>query len=135
MKKHKYQADIRALVEQADNELTYAEWDLKGRLYPPVCFWSHQIAERSLKALYLYLKTKLYPRTHKLEKDFLDVLIEKDKTLEKLRSTCQVLDQYYIPTRYGAIGAPETIYSKRQAEEAMRLAKEILDFVKKRLKN
>lgn len=134
MKQHKYHADIESLLARAHDELAYCDWDLKGELYTPVCFWSHQIAEKSLKALWLYYMETLYPLRHHLEKDLLDPLIAHNAELVLLRRGCQILDQYYIPTRYGSPSGPSGDYTREQAVEAMELVKNILDVIGKIVK-
>lgn len=134
MKQHKYRADIESLLVRAHDELAYCQWDFKGEFYTPVCFWCHQIAEKSLKALWLYYAEKLYPLRHHLEKDLFDPLVAYNSELVSLRTGCQILDQYYIPTRYGSPSGPSGDYTREQAVEAMAQAKEILDVIGKIVK-
>lgn len=129
--KHKYETDIKNLLLQAHDELSYSEWDFKGSFYTPTCFWCHQIAEKSLKALWLYYKESLYPLRHNLEKVLLEPLASHNPQLVNLRVACQILDQYYIPTRYGTPSGPKGDYSREQAEDALGKAKEILVFIDK----
>lgn len=131
MKQHKYHADIESLLMRAQDELAYCNWDLKGELYTPVCFWSHQIAEKSLKALWLYYTETLYPLRHHLEKDLLEPLVAYNADFVSLRRGCQILDQYYIPTRYGSPSGPSGSYTREQAIEAIEQARKILDAIGK----
>lgn len=131
MRKPKYKADINDLLSRAESELKYAEWDLKGKHYAPACFWSQQIAEKSLKALWLFYKEELYPKTHKLEKKLLKHLIKEEQELEKLVKSAKILDKFYIPTRYGGISGEERKHTRKQAEKAISSAEEILTMAKK----
>jgi len=57
----------------------------------------------------------------KVDKEFLD-----------LKENCKILDPYYIETRYPLDFPIE--YSKEQAEQAVDLAGEVVDFVKRKIK-
>jgi HEPN domain-containing protein len=46
---------------------------------------------------------------------------------------CTVLSKFYTPTRYPDVwseGIPEDYYSRREAEEAIRIASEVIDWVR-----
>ena len=69
-----------------------------------------------------------------LEKHFLDALRVYNSEIERLRRACQILDQYYIPTRYGTPSGPDGDYSKDQAQEALEQALEIFSFAQNVIK-
>jgi len=54
-----------------------------------------------------------------------------DAPSDKLLENARVLDKFYIPTRYPNgfdSGAPTDYYTRREAEEAVRMAEEIIEF-------
>ena len=89
--KKQYLADAKEFLKLARNEFSYLEWDLKGKLYTPVCFWSHQVAEKALKALLFYYGIGLI-KEHKLETQLLAEIIKINQRAESLREVCQFLD-------------------------------------------
>lgn len=122
---------------QAKDEFEDAD-DLRkrGRFYLAL-FHFQQAAEKALKA-YLYLKVKsvevLYTRSIgelsemalEIDKDFKEVVYAKK------------LDIYYLPTRYPNSlpgGVPSRYFDDpKEAEEAMHLAKSVIDLIEKKLK-
>jgi HEPN domain-containing protein len=132
MNKSKHLADIRDFLKKAEDGLKYVEWDLKGGLYTPVCFWSQQVGEKALKAALIFYRGE-YLKTHFLEKDLLEEISRYDSSFGEIRNYCQILDQYYVPTRYPAPSAPEGEFTKDQALEAKSCAEKILEFVKKKI--
>lgn len=91
------------------------------------CFLSQQCVEKAFKA-YLIAKTRNYPRIHNLV-DLLDLCEKVDETFSQFRPDCEVIDQYYIPTRYpaGIPGAkPSSMPNAEDVQEAMTAAEKIL---------
>lgn len=96
-----------------------------------VCFLSQQCMEKSLKAYLLVYRNK-YPRTHKLV-ELLGQCDRLDANFAHFWPECQVVDQYYIPTRYpdalpGRL--PEGLPGRAEAEEALAAAAKVLQFVR-----
>jgi len=100
-------------------------------------FHFQQAAEKALKA-YLYLETKsgevFY--THSIS-ELCEMAMEMNHEFEKILPA-KKLDQYYIPTRYPnglPGGIPSRYYDDpKEAEEAMRMAKIVIDLVEKKMK-
>jgi len=126
----RYIADAKSFLKLARNEFSYLKWDFKGKLYAPVCFWAHQVAEKSLKAYLFYHGIGLIKK-HKLEKELLVKVIKIDNKADKLKSACRFLDQFYIPVRYDIFA--EISYSEKDAQKAIKSAKQILQFVEKQI--
>ncbi|TXT66409.1 MAG: HEPN domain protein [Promethearchaeota archaeon] len=64
-----------------------------------VCFLSHQVAEKSLKALLYYIG--LRPFGHSLKDLVEDINKNKDQPDLNIPTKCVLeLDKHYIPTRY-----------------------------------
>jgi HEPN domain-containing protein len=124
-------------LTQAEDEFADAdELRKRGRLYLAL-FHFQQSAEKALKA-YLYLETKSIQIffTHALD-DLLKIAAEANKSFSKVVHA-KKLDRYYIPTRYpnGLPGGVPSRYfdDPKEAEEAMLLAKEVIELVKKEFK-
>lgn len=125
---------INKWLEFAKEDLKTAEITFQAELYNQVCFHSQQCAEKALKAN-LESRGKAIPKIHFLD-ELLNLCAEADKAFENLKDHCSKLDDYYIPTRYpealpGML--PEGLPNKDDAREALAFAKEIMEFVKKRI--
>ncbi len=119
--------------EFAKEDLIVAHASLEKGVYNQVCFHAHQGAEKMLKG-YLAAKGKDVPKTH-----FIGVLLKLcakvEQEFKEMINVCIKLDDYYIPTRYPdalpgilAEGMPE----KDDAEEAISILEEVMDFVTKK---
>jgi HEPN domain-containing protein len=95
------------------------------------CYFCHQVAEKVLKSYLLYKGLRYFPKTHILP-SLLALCEEKDKEFSCFKQHCQTLDGYYIETKYPA--GPPVDYPKAEAQEAIKLAKELLEFVSTRIK-
>lgn len=115
----------------ANEDLIVAQVSLEKGIYNQTCFHAHQRVEKMLKG-YLAKKDKDVPKTR-----FISVLLKLcaqiDENFKALVSRCIKLDDYYIPTRYpDAIPGilPEGMPTEKDAQEALLILKEIIDFVK-----
>lgn len=122
-----------------ENWLGYSQRDLDtavlnhkyGGYTDTTCYFTHQTAEKALKS-FLILKGVLdFPRTHVLPA-LLAQCQDLNAKFKDLKKAIKILDGYYIETKYPA-DLPRD-YSKEEAEEAIRLAEQVLTFVKKLVK-
>jgi HEPN domain-containing protein len=126
---------IRWLTQAEDEFLDADELRKRGRFYLAL-FHFQQAAEKAVKA-YLYLKTRSTEvlLTHSLD-ELLKLAVEADKSMSAI-AHAKKLDRYYIPTRYpnGLPGGVPSRYfdDPKEAEEAMMLAKQVINIVKKQL--
>jgi len=109
----------------AHQDLRMAELAMTEGLYNQVCFHSQQCAEKAIKGL-LAQQGKVPPRTHRLA-DLLGPL-DPDPFAEE-RFEVQLLDRFYIPTRYpdalpGSL--PEGLPEAQEAQEALSTAAKVL---------
>lgn len=114
-------------LAQASRDLEQARSSQGEERHEWACFASQQSAEKAVKALHLALGQEAWG--HVVARLLLDLpfappadLVEKAK----------VLDNFYMPTRYAnghPAGAPFEHYGSIQSEEAIRYAREILEFV------
>jgi HEPN domain-containing protein len=115
---------------QALEDFKSAEANLGiGRFYL-VAFLCHQAVEKALKALYIEEKKESPGTTHSLV--YLgQSLGAPEEILQHLRR----MSPDYVVARYpnAAHGIPSELYDRETAEERLRLAREVLDWVGKRL--
>jgi len=109
----------------AHQDLHMAELAMTEELYNQVCFHSQQCAEKAVKGLLAH-QGQTPPHTHRLT-DLLG-LFESDPFAEE-RFEVQLLDRFYIPTRYpdalpGSL--PEGLPDARDAQDALDTAKKVL---------
>lgn len=122
-------------LEQAEFDLDSAKRNFEQGIYAYTCFMCEQSSQKAVKA-YLYFKGERYIWEHSIRK-----LIEKcksyDKEFIKFLDTGAVLDKYYLTTRYpDAIAPPAVPYNsfiKKEADEAISLASDLLKFVKNKI--
>lgn len=118
-------------LAQARRDLEQAVASQRDGRHEWACFAAQQSAEKAVKALHLRLGQDAWGHVvarllAELPLEVPSLLIEKAK----------VLDNAYIPTRYAnghPEGAPFEHYGPLQSEDAIRYAREILEFVDSRL--
>jgi len=117
-------------VKQAVRDLEQARDSATAERFEWACFAAHQGAEKAVKALHLALKQEAWGHVvRRLLEDLPPEVSLPEGILDKAR----VLDSYYIPTRYANghdAGPPFEHYGKLQAEEAIRYAGEVIEFVR-----
>jgi HEPN domain-containing protein len=130
---------LEAVVEgrrwllQAEQDLDDAEFNLSGKRYNVACFLAQQSAEKALKA-YLFSKGAEEVWGHSVAELCKDAQTF-DPAFSQLDPKASPLDKYYIPTRYpNALpgGIPSKAFDENDAKNAIRLTKEVIDFVKSR---
>ncbi|MHA1210222.1 MAG: HEPN domain-containing protein [Candidatus Freyarchaeota archaeon] len=136
MKKPAREESLRWFTHARDEFEDADELRKRGRFYLAL-FHFQQAAEKALKA-FLYLKVKSVDVLHTHSIDELSQLaLQIDKDFKQI-TPAKKLDIYYIPTRYPN-GLPGGIPSRyfddpEEAEEAMKLAKSVIDLVEKKIK-
>jgi HEPN domain-containing protein len=137
MKRPEKEESLRWLTQAKDEFLDADDLRKRGRYYIAL-FHFQQSAEKALKAfLYLKLKSHEVFYTHSIT-DLLEMILEIDTDFNSALQA-KKLDKYYIPTRYPN-GLPGGVPSRYfddpvEAEEAMKLAKIIIDLVEKKIMN
>ncbi len=116
-------------LQFAEEDLKIAQLALEEKLYNQSCFHAQQCAEKALKAL-IAESGKTVPKTHKL----IDLLSEiKHHQIAQLRKSLQLLDRFYIPTRYpDALPGmpPEGLPTESDAKEALETARRALELAR-----
>ncbi|ADW23109.1 MULTISPECIES: HEPN domain-containing protein [Thermus] len=111
---------------QAERDLEMAEIARKAGRHEWACFAAQQAAEKAVKALHLHLDQEAWG--HVVARLLKELPLEVPQDLvEKAR----YLDGLYIPTRYPDAfpeGPSAEHYGPLQSQEAVRYAREILEF-------
>jgi len=121
----------RDWLEEAVDDLEAAKGLFQLGKWSKVCFFTHQAVEKALKALCIK-SLGVYLHTHSVAR-LLDEVKRAANISEDLALRAGRLDRYYVPTRYpNAWPAlpPYKHYSRDDAEEALRIAVEVVGFVK-----
>lgn len=124
-------------LEQAKHDLEAAEKNLKLlNFYSDSCFMAEQASQKALKA-YLYFKGERYITIHSV-RELIVSGCKYDQKFEKFIEHGMILDRYYIPTRYPDALAPPAVpyksYTKKEAVEALNLARDIVRTVEVKIK-
>jgi HEPN domain-containing protein len=118
----------RDWFNQAMRDLEQAEDSRRAGRHEWACFAAQQAAEKAVKALHLHLGQEAWG--HVVAR-LLQELPEATRAPGELVEKGRVLDSFYIPPRYPNShpeGAPFEHYGPLQSEEAIRYAREILEF-------
>lgn len=122
-------------LEQAEEDLKWAHHLVREGAYHIVCFLPQQVAEKALKG-FLYAQGREIVLGHSVERLCHDAA-QYDVVFATHARRWAILDSYYVPTRYpnGLPGSiPAKVYTRDAAEEAARLAEEVVTAVRARLK-
>jgi len=115
---------------QAERDLGQAEDSQRTGRHEWACFAAQQAAEKAVKALHLHLGQEAWGHVvAKLLRELPENMTVPAALIDKAR----VLDNFYIPPRYPnghPEGAPFEHYGPLQSEEAIRYAREIIEFVR-----
>ena len=122
-------------LEQATEDLKWAK-DLAERGgFHIACFLSQQVGEKALKA-FLYAQGEEIVIGHSIERLSHFAARFDAEFLEKVKRWA-ILDSYYVPTRYPNSlpdSIPARVYNEDAAREGVRLAEEIVETVKKKIR-
>ena len=115
---------------QAERDLDQAEDSQQAGRHEWACFASHQSAEKAVKALHLHLKQEAWG--HVVAR-LLDELRPRIDVPQHLIEESRVLDGFYISSRYPNShpeGAPFQHFGPLQSGDAIRYAREVVEFVR-----
>jgi HEPN domain-containing protein len=117
--------------EHAKDDLKHAKKSLEMGDYGWACFACQQAGEKAVKALYIIKNSIAWGHS---VYELLENLPEDLKPSLELIEKAKILDKYYIPTRYPNAhpsGPAFKFYTKKEAEEAIKVCEEVMDFVSK----
>jgi len=126
--------NVELWLKQSLEDLDTAKVLLNNNKYYASAFYSHQAAEKALKALLLYFGKDI--KTHDLNK-MLDIIKEEvNLNVEEIRKEALKLNPNYTISRYpdAANSLPYLLYDKKDAEEYLKMAEKIINWVKKFIK-
>ena len=123
--------EVRRLWLQALEDLETAKVMLETRRYYASAFFSHQAAEKALKAIFIHLKREISPNTHNL----LELLEHLNIDDEEVVDAAMELNPEYVVSRYpdAANGIPAQMYNERIAKERYKKALRIVEYCRERL--
>jgi len=116
-------------LERADSDFAFAELSFKefDNFYSQMCVLCHDAVEKYLKA-YLISQKKQYKKIHDLVTLIKDCInISKHKRFNTFEDGCRILNNYYTPLKYPS---HYPFATRKQASEAIEIAKKIRDFIK-----
>ena len=114
---------------QAERDIDQAEDSGRSQRHEWACFAAHQAAEKAVKALHLSRGQEAWGHVVAQLLAELPEVGLPDGMVDKVH----VLDSFYVPSRYPnghPAGAPFEHYGKLQSDEAIRYAREIIEFVR-----
>lgn len=120
-------------MNQALRDLAQADDSRAAERHEWACFAAHQAAEKAVKALHLHLGQEAWGH---VAARLLSELPEDTQVPAGLIDKARVLDTFYIPPRYPNShpeGAPFEHYGALQSEEAIRYAREIVEFARSQM--
>jgi len=115
---------------QAERRLASARWDIEGGFHENACFSAQQAAELAAEA-WLEGQGRV-----EIGHAVLYLLARAGQLPPDIEQAARTLDRYHIPTRYPdgfSQGAPMDYYDAQTAEEAVRFAEVILEYVAEKL--
>ena len=115
--------EARRWLRQAANDLESARLLLREGYFAQTCFMAQQVSEKALKAL-AYHRGDRFVMGHSLV-ELVSLLKATYPSVGRFQEAAQLLDQYYVPTRYpNALpgSAPFEVYTGAQAEDAVNAA-------------
>ncbi len=118
----------RDWLAQAKRDLNHAVHACEDEDFEWSCFSAQQGAEKAVKAVFLYLHGESWGHSVFA---LLKALGDKTEVSERLIEAAKNLDKHYIPTRYPNgfdSGMPGEYYTKKDAQEAIENAREIIEF-------
>ena len=118
-------------LNKALDDILWTESNLKEKIYYGACFTAQQSVEKSLKAYLLY-KQGRFDKIHDLV-ELIDNCLKHDKNFRSYRKRIAKLSFYYIQSRYPDISEIDR-FTKEEAEEALEIAKTVVDFVSRKIK-
>ncbi|MEM1551150.1 MAG: HEPN domain-containing protein [Candidatus Bathyarchaeia archaeon] len=122
-------------LRQAKKDLQHAKKSIEFNDYEWSCFSAQQAAEKGVKALFQALRAEAVGHSVSMLLKKLPKAYAPD---EELVNQAKALDRHYIPSRYPNFhpeGAPLDYYTKKDAEEAVKIAERIIKFCEDKIRS
>lgn len=110
-----------------DMHLSYYALDIGADYTDMACYHAQQAAEKALKAYLVWLEVQ-FPYTHVLE-DLLDLVAERDLSLETHRRNLEFLTPLAVESRYPGSAVISLEDSGRLVDAANKLLASIIDLL------
>jgi len=123
----------RDWMRQAEADLRHSKNSLSAGDYKWACFSAQQAAEKAVKALFQKLHLDAWGHNVSM---LLGSLPPEIPVSQELIDKGKIIDKHYIPARYPngfESGAPTDFYTRGEAEAAVEIAGEIIEFCKDHL--
>ncbi|MEK6838015.1 MAG: HEPN domain-containing protein [Nanoarchaeota archaeon] len=121
--------EVKLWWEYTEADIKTAEHANDANDYYAVGFWAQQAVEKGIKALILH-KGAEFKKIHDLE-----ALGKRVNAPEAIIDKCKKISPAYTIARYpDAASKPASSVSKAEAEELLKLAKEVIKWVKEQMK-
>jgi HEPN domain-containing protein len=123
-------------MAQAHHDLADARFAALGERHALASFLAHQVGEKSVSA-YLYARGADDVWGHALA-DLCEDAIALDPSFDLIKSLAVLLDKHYHGTRYPSAlpgGVPWEVYEAQDAERAIAIAQDVVEFVEARLRD
>lgn len=122
---------VQKWLNKADSDFNFGSLSLEDNdeFFAQICYLFQQAGEKYLKA-YIVRFDLEFKKMHDL-RSLLSICAKKDIEFQELEEECKLLTTYIVDTRYPAswpIGE-----TKKEAEKACKAAKQIGEFVKKKI--
>ncbi|MGQ9459594.1 MAG: HEPN domain-containing protein [Anaerolineae bacterium] len=127
--------ESRRWLRQAEEDLRWTRHLANQGAYYLACFLAQQVAEKALKA-YLYAQGLEVVLGHSVER-LCAAASAYDPAFGVHARSWSLLDAHYIPTRYPnglPDGIPADVYTQKAAQDAVALAEEVVETVRRHLK-
>lgn len=122
--------EFKKWFEEAGSTIKAIDSDLRDGNFNWACFKAQQASEFALKAILWGCGKPAFGHSLGL----LEKLESFWKIPEKIREYGARLDKFYVPTRYAnqwLEKPPHAFFTKKEAEEAKKMSKDMLNFIKK----
>lgn len=123
--------EYKIWLDRAFDDLKWTKSNLREKVFYGACFTAQQAVEKALKA-YLIYKQGRFDKIHDLTK-LVDNCRHYDKDFADYRKEITKISFYYVQTRYPDISEVDR-FTQKEAEEAFEIAKDVIDFVERKIK-
>ncbi len=127
--------EVLLWMKAAEEDIYDAELALRNKRWFRAAFFAQQAVEKALKALYILVRREPPPKSHRITIIY-SGLREAGFTLpEELERRLPLLNKYYTITRYpdAANGLPSESVDEEEAQRAVKIAEEVLEYARKEL--
>ncbi|ADC66543.1 HEPN domain protein [Ferroglobus placidus DSM 10642] len=125
--------EVALWLKAAEDDVYDAELFFKNSRYFRTAFFSQQAVEKAFKAMFFIVKKEDPPKIHTVTELYAELKKSGFNLPKEIEEQLYILNKYYTVSRYpdAANGLPSESVDKIEAERALKIAKEVLDYAKK----